>query len=375
MESAETPESEEPKLGLTLRVAERITKSNQDFVSKPGELVESEFETGSLSAAARKAFALMLRKAGGDAAEDRVFTITKKELRRSHKGNERIQSVMDELIRVIVRIKTTSSKGRPATLSQSLLSRCVEEVAEDGLSIVEFELSDALRTILRGSDYYARVNLGVTLSLQSRYALTLYDLGCLVINRQNRSVKMSIADLRRRLGVPEGSFKNYAEFRRDVLNKSKAEIDQLADFTVEWTEIRGSGRGNPVKEVVLNFIPKVSDEQEAAARELDRPRIGRKARREGAVEEIVSPPLPSPKTALSAALSEEPLFPSESLHFCGDQRILTIVSDYGGGWDKNIIAENYRRFMGGKLQSLRGERMYKSFEGYCKSYLRTHGRP
>ncbi len=367
MEVEALVESDEPQVGLTLRVAERIAKSNQDFVSKPGELVESEFETGSLSAAARKAFALMLRKAAGNAAEDRVFTITKKELRRSHKGNERIQGVMDELIRVIVRIKTTSSKGRPATLSQSLLSRCVEEVAEDGLSVVEFELSDALRTVLRGSDYYARVNLGVTLSLQSRYALTLYDLGCLVINRQNRTVKMSIEDLRRRLGVPDGSFKNYAEFRRDVLNKSKAEIDQLADFTVEWTEIRGSGRGNPVKEVMLNFIPKPSEDQEAAARELDRPRIGRKARRDGTVEQIVGTTLPR--------ITQEPLFPSDSLHFCGDQKLLTIVSDHGGGWDKDIVAQGYRKFMGDKLQSLRGDRLYKSWEGYCKGYVRTHGRP
>ncbi len=367
MEAEGRVESEEPQVGLTLRVAESITKRNLDYVSKPGELVESEFETGSLSAAARKAFALMLRKAGGDAAEERVFTITKKELRRSHKGNERIQAVMDELIRVIVRIKTTSSKGRPATLSQSLLSRCVEEVAEDGLSVVEFELSDALRTVLRGSDYYARVNLGVTLSLQSRYALTLYDLGCLVIDRQNRSVRMAIVDLRRRLGVPDGSFKNYAEFRRDVLHKSKAEIDQLADFTVDWTEIRGAGRGNPVKEVVLNFAPKVDEDQEATARELDRPRVGRRARRDGTVEEVVAPHLPR--------LAEAPLFPSGSIRFCGDQRLLTIVSDFGGGWDKDLLAEGYRSFMAEKLKTMRGDRLHKSWEGYCKGYVRSHGRP
>lgn len=367
MEVAERIASEATQVGLTLRVAEAITKRNLDYVSKPGELVESEFETGSLSAAARKAFALMLRKAGVDAADDRIFTITKKELRRSHKGNERIQGVMDELIRVIVRIKTTSSKGRPATLSQSLLSHCVEEVAEDGLSVVEFQLSDALRTVLRGSDYYARVNLGVTLSLQSRYALTLYDLGCLVINRQNRTVRMSIEDLRRRLGVPAGSFKNYAEFRRDVLNKSKAEIDQLADFTVDWIEIRGAGRGNPVKEVVLNFAPKVDEEQEAAARELERPRVGRRARRDGTVEGIVASSIKS--------LTEEPLFPSGSIHFCGDQRLLTIVSDNGGGWDKDLIANGYRKLMGDKLNNLRGDKLYRSFEGYCRGYVRAHGRP
>ena len=74
-------------LSRTLRVADVIRRRDLDFVSKPGELVESEFETGSLGAAARKAFALMLRKAGPEAYEDKTFVITKKELRGSHKGN------------------------------------------------------------------------------------------------------------------------------------------------------------------------------------------------------------------------------------------------------------------------------------------------
>ena len=65
-------------LSRTLRVADVIRRRDLDFVSKPGELVESEFETGSLSAAGRKAFALMLRKAGPEAGEDgKTFTITK----------------------------------------------------------------------------------------------------------------------------------------------------------------------------------------------------------------------------------------------------------------------------------------------------------
>ncbi len=353
-------------LSRTLRVAEVIRRRDLDFVSKPGELVESEFETGSLSAAARKAFALMLRKAGPDAGESKTFTITKKELRGSHKGNERIQPVMDELLRVIVRIRTTTKKGKPAIMSQSLLSSCVEEISEDGMSVVEFEFSDNFKRVIQRSDYYARVNLGVMLALQSRYALTLYDLGCLIINRQNRVVKMTVEELRRRLGVPDGSFKNFAEFRRDVLAKSKAEIDQLADFTVEWDEIRGSGRGRPVEAVKLTFSPKDPVDQEETARELDRPKVGRRARRDGAVEEIAASPVPR--------IAARKLFPGDSLHFCGDQQILTIVSDFGGGWDKDLVAEAYRKTMGPKLETLSGPALYKSWEGFCKGFVRTRGR-
>jgi hypothetical protein len=353
-------------LSRTLRVADVIRRGQLDFVSKPGELVESEFETGTLSAAARKAFALMLRKAGPDAGRNQTFTITKKEIRGSHKGNERIQSVMDELLRVIIRIRTTTAKGKPAVMSQSLLSSCVEEISEDGMSVVEFEFSDNFKRMIEKSDYYARVNLGVMLALQSRYALTLYDIGCLIINRQNRVKKFSVEELRRKLGVADGSFKNFAELRRDVLVKSKAEIDQLADFTVEWEEIRGSGRGRPVEAVTLMFYPKDPVEQEATAKELDRPKVGRRARRAGTVEEIIADKTPK--------LNRSKPFPSDSLHFCSDQQLLTIVSDYGGGWDKDLIAGEYRKTMGAKLASMSGSSLYKYWEGFCKSFVRARGR-
>lgn len=353
-------------LSRTLRVADVIRRRDLDFVSKPGELVESEFEAGSLSAAGRKAFALMLRKAGPEAGDNKTFSITKKELRGSHKGNERIQPVMDELLRVIVRIRTTSKRGKPSIMSQSLLSSCVEEIAEDGMAIVEFEFSENFRRVIQRSDYYARVNLGVMLALQSRYSLTLYDLGCLIINRQNRVIKMNVEELRRRLGVPDGSFKNFAEFRRDVLAKSKSEIDQLADFTVEWEEIRGSGRGRPVEAVKLTFSPKGTTEQEATAKELDRPKVGRRARRDGTAETIV------PESKLVVAVSKP--FPTGSIHFCGDQRILTIVGDFGGGWDKDLIAGAFRDHMGSKLETLTGPPLYKAWEGFCKGFVLRRGR-
>src|SRR3546814_14074245 len=81
-------------LSRTLRVAEVIRRRELDFVSKPGELVESDFETGSLSAAARKAFAIMTRKAGPEDGDDQPFVFTKRELRGTPKGNEKNKPVM-----------------------------------------------------------------------------------------------------------------------------------------------------------------------------------------------------------------------------------------------------------------------------------------
>ena len=240
--------------------------------------------------------------------------------------------------------------------------------------------SENFKRVIQRSDYYARVNLGVMLALQSRYSLTIYDLGCLIINRQNRTVRMSVKELRRRIGVPEGSLKNFAELRREVLAKSKAEIDQLADFMVEWEEIRGSGRGRPVQSVKMTFMPKDSSAQEEAARELDRPKAGRRARREGTTEalEVLAPPLP-PARAGEARKAPIPsagrqLFPEGSLHFCGDNRLLAILGDFGGGWDKDLVSQAYREQMGARLEKLSGEALYKSFEGFCRGFVKVRGK-
>jgi hypothetical protein len=204
------------------------------------------------------------------------------------------------------------------------------------------------------------------LALQSRYALTLYDLGCLVINRHNRELQIPLDELRNRLGVPEGSFKNFAEFRRDVLLKSKSEIDQLAEYTVDWTEIRATGRGRPVKAVRFAFTPKKVKEQIKSAAELDRPKIGRVSRRDGTVEEVVDIQVALPSPAQK--------FPTGSLHFDGDDKVRAIVSEFGGGWDRDLIADAYRKSMGDRLALLSGNAMHKSWEGFCKRYVASHGR-
>src|SRR3546814_9289164 len=78
---------------------------------------------------------------------------------------------------------------------------------------------------------------------------------------------------------------NFSDFRRLVLTPGKAEIDQLADFTMDWSEKRGA-RGK-ITHVTLTLTPKDDDATDAAADEAGRHSGGRKARREGTTETIV----------------------------------------------------------------------------------------
>ena len=371
MTDSESQKGDEPEVGRTLRAAHQAKREGSRVIIKPGELIEARYGRGvSPSLSARKILALLIAKAAGDAWKPGTHTITKKELRGSHNGNERIASILSELMSLQFTMPTISARGRDSVLTSALMAWNVEERSLDGMAIIEWEFTQPGREMLQNSDYYGRMNRGALMSFQSKYGLSIYELGCMLVGRRDKSTKLTVDQLRERLGVREGTLQNFAQLRRAVLEKAKAEVDQLAHFVFTWTEKRG-GRGGRVVEVELNFALKDGLAINEAADEVDRPKVGRIARRDGSAEVVVEMIAPGNVVKLPPPSG----FPSGSLSFCSDPRVLVIFRDFGGGWDKDIIAQAYRDHMGDTLSDLRGERLYKSWEGFCKSFVRKRGRP
>ena len=247
-------------------------------VVKARELVEASFARGSApTASARKTIALMLQKAAGAAWEPgRLFQITKRELRGSHKGNERLQDVLDEVQRTLIRIETMSPAGRHAVEVAPVLTRRIEETDDAEGAVVWFQFSEAARVAMQGSDHYACLNRAAVLAFESRYAVTLYERGCLLVGRHNRIWRGSVTELRQMLGVPPDTYRDWSLLRRFTLDRAVAEVNHLAPFIVSVGETR---RGRQVIEVGLAFEPKPAEEADAAFAELELSHIGRKARR------------------------------------------------------------------------------------------------
>src|SRR3546814_4203320 len=65
-------------------------------------------------------------------------------------------------------------------------------------------------------------------------------MGCLLAGRRSPTWSGTVDELRERLGAPSNSMPNFSDFRRLVLTPGKAEIDQLAAFTMDWSEKRGA---------------------------------------------------------------------------------------------------------------------------------------
>jgi hypothetical protein len=272
----------------------RAKESGAPSVVKPGELVTASFPDGAtMSAAARKVLVLMLHTAAGAAGEDREHCVAKAALRGSHESNDRIGRVLDELQRVLLRVRVKSPRGHDAVAVAPIVSQRIEETADDARSMIWWRFSEPMRAIIAASSHYAVLRRQIVLALDSRYAVTLYELGALHLHRENPVWRGDLEQFREQFGVPGGKLRRWVDLRRFVIEPAVAEIKQLAPFDVGWREFRHAGA---VIGVEFRFWPKEADARAAAEKELDGGRVGRKARRNDATEKAIDDP------ALRAAL-------------------------------------------------------------------------
>lgn len=370
----EKPEEASP--GRAMRVAAALKAKNGDEFAKPGSIIEIKFVKGeSLSLTASRLLALMILTAGGDAWEDRPHRIRKADIRRGHKGNERISDMLQELHRTLFAVDDKSWRGKKATLLFSLISRSKEETDEDGgeTGWIEWEFTPDARKLIQASETYAVLNRQAVLGFRSNYALKLYELGALRLHRRQATWRGDMQALRAALGIPPEVYTDFAQLRRKVLEKAKSEIDQLAHFRVDWREIR---QGRTVTEIEFRFEPKGAPEVLETVDELDRHSAGRQARRDGSAEKVIAVQgaIAAPRTPPPAKKSSELTFPSGTLRF-GSDELLDIGRRHGGGWDVDLIASGFRDHMGDRLEKLRDAKLIASWKGFCEGWVNRRGRP
>ncbi|MBS0482996.1 MULTISPECIES: replication initiation protein [Novosphingobium] len=369
---------EEVTPGRAMRVAAALKAKGGDEFAKPGSIIEIKFVKGeSLSLTASRLLALMILTAGGDAWEDRPHRIRKADIRRGHKGNERITDMLQELHRTLFAVDDKSWRGKKATLLFSLISRSREETEEEGgeAGWIEWEFTPDARKLIQASETYAVLNRQAVLGFRSNYALKLYELGALRLHRRQATWRGDMQALRAALGIPPDVYTDFAQLRRKVLEKAKSEIDQLAHFRVEWREIR---QGRTVTELEFRFEPKGAPEVIETVDELDRHSAGRQARREGTVENVSvgQGAIPAPRKAVAGRKPTEAGFPRGSLRYGDDEaEFRSIGRQYGGGWDVDMIADGFRGHMGERLEKLRGAKLIAAWKGFCEGWVNRRGRP
>ncbi|MCA3083116.1 MAG: replication initiation protein [Rhodocyclaceae bacterium] len=278
-------------MARTLKVISEVERTNPKEIVKPEELIDIRPARGkTLGLAARKYFNLMLKEAGSRVGEPIRHRILKRTLRQGHKSNDHLSEIIDELASTHVEIKTKSSRGREARALPQLI-KIIEETDDSDSAWIEFEFDPDLRNVIVDSEIYASLQAQAVLAIRSKYSLVLYELGAKLSGRTVPSATFSIEDFRGMVGVPEGALLEFAQFRRRVLDAAKAEIDQLAHFTMKY-EVKRQGK-TPVA-LEFEFWKKSSDADDKTQSELNRHSAGRKARRAAKVEKVeIAPVLPA----------------------------------------------------------------------------------
>lgn len=274
-----------PKVGRTMRAAYAAKLDGFDRFIKPGELVDVKFGRGQApTLVARRTLAILIGEAAGDAWKDTTHRVPKKLLRQAHKGNERLSDTLDEVASILLVCDTISSRGRAAISRSGLFEDLIEETEDSDGAWIEYRFNAHARRLFGTSEHYAAMNRAALFAFESKYAVTLYELGCLYSGRRDPSVELTVPELRERLGIEKGRYKDYAQLKRRVLEQVKREIDHLSHFTFAWNEVR---HGRKVMRIRLQFWKKTAEEIDSTAVECERARTGRKARRDDTAWRII----------------------------------------------------------------------------------------
>lgn len=262
-------------------------RDHPDAIVEAGEIVGMRFPSGGrMSLRAAKLFHLLIQLAGAKIADPMQHRIALAALNEGfHTSTEELVELIDELHTTTLRMHLTDTKGRRYTKSGPILSDVEREEETETQAEVRFEFSPAMRQAIANSTHWAVISRRAVLAFESRYALRLYTLLSLRAGLRKATEQFSEDDLRELLGVPSGKLRRWQDLKRKAIEPALAEVNHLTGLTAGYTPIK---RGRQIIGVTLVWGVKAHDDRVAAMKELDRPKVGRKARRDGAADELVA---------------------------------------------------------------------------------------
>ncbi|WP_316016084.1 replication initiation protein [Roseobacter sp. HKCCA0434] len=253
---------------------------NSGEMVKPAELVEVK-GAARLTLADRRLFNLLLRQAFGPelGTEHQRFEIPVSELRETHDSNDRLVQSIEALMTTVVTIeRPDGSTDRVQLLGWNNLSD-----PKRRRGTLKYSIPPELAVALRDSTVFAKLELEVLRSFTSKYALALYEAVARRVRLKHvMTERFSLEDFREILGVEPGKLKTFGNLNQYAIKPALVEVNALSDVTVT---VMPEKTGRRVTGVLIGWEAKDVEGRKAAYQELQRPKVGRKARITGTVEE------------------------------------------------------------------------------------------
>lgn len=262
-----------PKTTRTLDV-----KANLGEMVKPSELIDVKGATG-LSLHDRRIYNILLDNAFGPdlGIEGQRFEIDVADLRDSHDSNDRLVQSIEALMKTIVTVqRPDGSQDRVQLLGWNNLS---DPRRRHGT--LKYAIQPELAALLRDSSVSAKLQMQVMRNFTSKYALALYEAMSRRIRMQKIVEEISLEHFREILGVEPGKLEGYGNLNKFAITPALTEVNALSEFTVSVVPQKV---GKRIESVLLSWGMKDLEGRRAAWEELQRPKIGRRARLTGSVE-------------------------------------------------------------------------------------------
>jgi hypothetical protein len=322
----------------------------------PAEVARGVYIENPPGAEALKLMHLLIGKAGGRMAEDvrhelRLADIKKIDGMRNH-TRATLRKLFIELAGAVIVFDDTEAQ---CEIIGGFLDRAKldyrHEVSDDLL--VAWWFGGAFREMADKSCHWAILDRQTVFALSSKYSILLFQHIASLVNLDHVTSKtFTVTELRAIIGVLDGKLAQFGHLNSRAIQPAIAEINQTSRLTLTATPHK---IGRTVASVTISWAEKPLEQKQDTRRELDRPKVGRKARRDGTAE---APALAFPKSG--SLKGSEPW----------DGLARTHVTRVQGGHipDLRGLTDAFRNWCEAKAIPLDASKIDRTFIGFCKSY-------
>lgn len=277
MDSPATP----PKRFKTLEIRPR-----RDEAAKPAELIQI---TGhqQLTLNARRAITILWHNAHMQGvAEGKDYTIEIDDLKPDdHKGYEMVEEAIEALMRAILIVRLPDGKTRRV---QFLGGNDIDS-PDRPAGMLTYSFDKRLVEVLKNSEIWGKIAIPILMAFTSKYAVSLYENIAQRSGLKKTMEAFTLDEFRSMLGVQDDAYPQFGALNKHVIKPAIAEINALAPFNVHVLPVKS---GKRVVQMRVGWMSKSKDELDAAWKEVQRSKVGRRARITGQVE-YVREPVPS----------------------------------------------------------------------------------
>jgi len=220
-------------------------------------------------------------------AEGRDYTVEIDDLKPDgHKGYEMVEEAVEALMRTILTVKLSNGKTRRV---QFLGGNDLDD-PDRPAGVLTYSFDKRLIEILRDSTIWGKIAIPVLMAFTSKYAISLYENLAQFANMTKKIFQeYTLDEFRELLGVPPHRYKTFGELNKHVIKPAVSEVNALAPFGVSVLPIK---QGKRIVQIRVGWWAKESSALREAWAEMQRPKIGRRARITGKAEHAEAP-LPS----------------------------------------------------------------------------------